>query len=40
MSYILADGWIITMNDQREILEQASILVKGDRIAGIGTAIA
>ena len=37
MSYILADGWIITMNDQREILEQASILVKGDRIAGIGT---
>ncbi len=37
MGYILADGWIVTMNDRREILEQGSILVIGDRIGAIGT---
>jgi 5-methylthioadenosine/S-adenosylhomocysteine deaminase len=37
MSYILADGWVVTMNGRREILEKGSILVRRDRIAGIGT---
>jgi 5-methylthioadenosine/S-adenosylhomocysteine deaminase len=36
MSYILADGWVVTMNDKREILDQASILIKDDKIAEIG----
>lgn len=37
MSYLLADGWIITMNPQREILEQASLLIDGNHIGAIGT---
>lgn len=37
MSYLLADGWVITMNPQREVLEQASILIQHDRIIAIGT---
>jgi 5-methylthioadenosine/S-adenosylhomocysteine deaminase len=37
MSLILADAWVITMNARREIWERASVLVQGDRIAGIGT---
>lgn len=37
MSYLLADGWIITMNPDRDILQQASLLISGDRIAAIGT---
>lgn len=37
MSLILADGWVITMSDHRDILEKASILVVGDRIEAIGT---
>jgi 5-methylthioadenosine/S-adenosylhomocysteine deaminase len=37
MSYILADGWLITMNAKREVLESASVCVVGDRIAAIGT---
>jgi 5-methylthioadenosine/S-adenosylhomocysteine deaminase len=37
MSLILADGWLITMNAQREVLERASVCVVGDRIAAIGT---
>ncbi|WP_215844784.1 amidohydrolase family protein [Candidatus Pantoea bituminis] len=37
MSYLLADGWIITMNPQREILEQASLVIEDDRISAIGT---
>jgi 5-methylthioadenosine/S-adenosylhomocysteine deaminase len=37
MSFILADGWLITMNERREILEGASVYVEGDRIQGIGT---
>ena len=37
MSTILADGWVVTMNGRREILDRASILIAGDRIAGIGT---
>lgn len=37
MSIILADGWVITMNPARAVLDEASILVVGDRIAGIGT---
>jgi 5-methylthioadenosine/S-adenosylhomocysteine deaminase len=37
MSYILADGWLITMNPKREVMESASVCVVGDRIAAIGT---
>jgi len=37
MSYILADGWLVTMNPQRDVLEQASLLIEGDRIRAIGT---
>jgi 5-methylthioadenosine/S-adenosylhomocysteine deaminase len=37
MSFIFADSWLITMNDRREVLENASVLVDGDRIAAIGT---
>ena len=37
MSYILADGWVVTMNAKREILDQASILIKNNRIAEIGS---
>ena len=37
MSYILADGWLITMNERREILESASVCVEKDRIAAVGT---
>jgi 5-methylthioadenosine/S-adenosylhomocysteine deaminase len=37
MSFILADGWLITMNERREILERASVYVAGDRIRAIGT---
>jgi 5-methylthioadenosine/S-adenosylhomocysteine deaminase len=37
MSIILADGWLITMNARREVLERASVCVEGDRIAAIGT---
>jgi 5-methylthioadenosine/S-adenosylhomocysteine deaminase len=37
MSFILADGWLITMNERREILERASVYVEGDRIRAIGT---
>jgi 5-methylthioadenosine/S-adenosylhomocysteine deaminase len=37
MSFILADGWLITMNERREILERASVCVQNDRIAAIGT---
>ena len=37
MSFILADGWLITMNERREMLERASVCVENDRIAAIGT---
>lgn len=37
MSYLLADGWIITMNEQREILERGSLVIEHDKIAAIGT---
>ncbi len=37
MGYILADGWVVTMNPQRDVLEEASILIVGDTIAAIGT---
>jgi 5-methylthioadenosine/S-adenosylhomocysteine deaminase len=37
MPYILADGWLITMNPRREVLHAASVCVVGDRIAAIGT---
>ena len=37
MSIILADGWLVTMNPQRDVLEDASLLIEGDRIAAIGT---
>lgn len=37
-AYILADGWLITMNAKREILESASVLIEQSRIKAIGTA--
>ena len=37
MSMILADGWVVTMNGRREILDGASILIEGDRIGAIGS---
>lgn len=33
---ILADGWLVTMNERREVLDRASVAVVGDRIAAIG----
>ena len=38
MSTILANGIVVTMNPQRDVLDRASILIEGDRIAAIGTA--
>lgn len=38
MSTILADACIVTMNPARDVLDRASVLIRGDRIAGIGTA--
>jgi hypothetical protein len=38
MAYILADAWLITMNERREVLDQASLLIEGERIAAIRTA--
>jgi len=37
MAFILADAWLITMNEKRDILEKASVCVEKDRIAAIGT---
>jgi 5-methylthioadenosine/S-adenosylhomocysteine deaminase len=37
LSLILSDSWLITMNERREVLEEASVCVQGDRIAAIGT---
>jgi 5-methylthioadenosine/S-adenosylhomocysteine deaminase len=37
MSLILADGWVVTMNDQRDVLEGASVLVEADRITAVAT---
>ena len=37
MSFILADGWLITMNERREVLEKGSIYVDQDRILAIST---
>lgn len=37
MSTIFADAWLITMNDRREVLENASVCVRKDRIATVGT---
>ena len=37
MSFILADCWLITMNERREILEDASVCVEKDRIVAVGT---
>ena len=37
MSFILADGWLITMNDRREILQWASVCVQNDRITAVGS---
>ncbi len=37
MSTIFADGWLITMNDKREVLESASVCVEKDRIVAIST---
>src|SRR5580698_1318105 len=37
MSVIFSDAWLITMNERREILDQASVYVEKDRIAAVGT---
>ncbi len=37
MSFILASGWPITMNERRGVLEPASVRVQNDRIAAIGS---
>ena len=37
MSFILADGWLITMNERREILERGSVCVENDRIVAVGS---
>jgi 5-methylthioadenosine/S-adenosylhomocysteine deaminase len=37
MSFILADGWLITMNERREVLEKGSVYVDQDRILAIST---
>lgn len=37
MSIILADGWLITMDPDRRVLQGGSVCVKADRIIGIGT---
>jgi 5-methylthioadenosine/S-adenosylhomocysteine deaminase len=37
MSFILADSWLITMNGRRDVLEDASVSIEGDRIAAVGT---
>ena len=37
MSIIFADAWLITMNEQREVLESASVCVEKDRIVAVGT---
>lgn len=37
MAYLLADGWIVTMNPQREILEKGSLLIEGNSIRAIGS---
>jgi 5-methylthioadenosine/S-adenosylhomocysteine deaminase len=36
LSFILADAWLITMNERRDVLQRASVVVAGDRIVGIG----
>ena len=36
MSFILADAWLITMNEHREVLERASVAVADYRIVDIG----
>ncbi len=38
MSFILADGCVVTVNGSRDILERGSILIEADRITAIGTA--
>ena len=38
MSTILADSTLVTMNPRRDVLDRASLLIEGDRIAAIGTA--
>ena len=37
MSIIFADAWLITMNEQREVLESASVCVEKDRIVAVST---
>jgi 5-methylthioadenosine/S-adenosylhomocysteine deaminase len=38
VTFILADACVVTVNGAREILDRASVLVRGDRIAEIGSA--
>lgn len=37
MTLIFSDAWLITMNERREVLEEASVCVQNDRIAAVGT---
>lgn len=38
MTTILANGTLVTMNSRRDVLDRASLLIEGDRVAAIGTA--
>src|SRR6202142_3726017 len=37
MNLIFADGWLITVNPQRDVLENASVCVEKDRIVAVST---
>jgi 5-methylthioadenosine/S-adenosylhomocysteine deaminase len=37
MSFIFADAWLITMNEQRDVLESASVCVEKNRIVAVST---
>jgi 5-methylthioadenosine/S-adenosylhomocysteine deaminase len=34
---IFANGWLVTMNERRQVLDEASLYVEGERIAAIAT---
>ncbi|EWY38425.1 chlorohydrolase [Skermanella stibiiresistens SB22] len=36
MSFVLADAWVVTMDERRRVLDRGAVLVSGDRIAGVG----
>jgi hypothetical protein len=40
VTFILTDACVVTVNDARDVLDRASVLVRGDRIAEIGSGAA